>query len=98
MDRHRAWVDALHSEVLEQPGQTEPRLRRAASDDEDVPEPLRGYVRKVARHAYKVTDEEVAALKEAGYSEDQIFEITISAAVGAAVRRLDAGLAHLGKK
>jgi hypothetical protein len=42
--------------------------------------------------AYKVTDKDIEALKQAGYSEDAIFEITISAAVGAAYARLERGL------
>jgi hypothetical protein len=33
----------------------------------------------------------------AGYTEDQIFEATVSAAFGAAVVRLDAGMAAIGK-
>ena len=50
------------------------------------------YLDKVRRHAYKTTDEDVAALKDAGYSEDEIFEHTVSAAVAAGLERLDAGL------
>ena len=56
---------------------------------------LHGYVDKVARHAYRVTDEDIAALRTAGYSDDQLFEVTLSAAVGAAWARLDRGLAAL---
>lgn len=100
MERHRAHVDALTRDVLEQEGEVSPELRRAASRNQDLPEELRAYVDKVARHAYRVTDEEVEALKQAGYSEDQLFEITVSAALGAALLRLEAGLAPLraGKK
>jgi len=100
VDRHRAHVDALVKDVLEQPGTVAPELRRAAKGNRaaDLPPELVAYVDKVERHAYKVTDEDVAALKEAGYSEDQLFEITIAAAVGAAMRRLEAGLAPLGKR
>jgi alkylhydroperoxidase family enzyme len=42
--------------------------------------------------AYKVTDEDVQALKDAGYSEDVIFEQTVSVAVAAGLQRLDAAL------
>ncbi len=75
-------------------------LRRAAFENTGggLPAELATYVDKVARHAHQVTDEEVAALKQAGYSEDQLFEITVAAALGVAVRRLDAGLAGLGKR
>ena len=40
------------------------------------------YVKKVAKHAYEVTDKDMTALRQAGYSDDQIFEATVSAALG----------------
>ena len=49
----------------------------------------------VVLYAYKTTDEDVAALKRAGYSEDEIFEITLSATLGASLARLERGLALL---
>lgn len=58
---------------------------------DEVPAALRSYVNKVAEHAYKVTDADVEALKDAGFSEDAIFEVTASAALGAAVMRLERG-------
>lgn len=60
-----------------------------------VPEELTAYVDKVALHAYKVVDGDVEELKEAGYSEDEIFEVTVAAAIGSALERLDAGLRAL---
>jgi alkylhydroperoxidase family enzyme len=50
---------------------------------------------KVRLHAYKVTDRDVDELKAAGFTEDEIFEHTVSAAVGAGLERIDAGLATL---
>ena len=44
------------------------------------------------RNAYKVTDQDIQALKDAGYSEDVIFEQTVSVAVAAGLERLEAGL------
>lgn len=61
----------------------------------EIPEALRGYVDKVARHAYKVTEQEIEELKRAGYSEDAIFEVTLSAALGAGMARLERGLTAL---
>jgi alkylhydroperoxidase family enzyme len=55
---------------------------------------LRALVEKVHRHAYKITDEEIAALKQ-NYSDDQLFELIVAAAVGAAGQRLDAALSAL---
>jgi alkylhydroperoxidase family enzyme len=46
----------------------------------------------VRRGAYTVADRDVAELKAAGYSEDEIFEQTLSAAVAAGLERLTAGL------
>jgi alkylhydroperoxidase family enzyme len=46
----------------------------------------------VRRNAYEVTDEDIQALKDAGYSEDVIFEQTVSVAVAAGLKRVEAGL------
>ena len=62
---------------------------------EDIAPDLAGYVDKVALHAYKVSDEDLAALKRAGNSDDLLFEVTVSAALGAAVGRLERGLSAL---
>jgi len=82
----------LERRLLDRPGELDPATRRAAAEGGPVPEDLSGYVEKVRRHAYKVTDEEVRGLLGAGWSEDQIFELTVATAYGAAHRRLDAGL------
>jgi alkylhydroperoxidase family enzyme len=50
------------------------------------------YLEKVRRAAYLVTDEDVDALRAAGFSEDEIFEQTVSAAVSEGLVRLDAAL------
>ena len=68
------------------------RLRTAANPERPVPPDLAPYVEKVRLHAYRITDEDVQALKEAGYSEDELFEHTVSAATAAGLERLDAGL------
>ena len=49
----------------------------------------------MALHAYKVTDEDLVALKRAGNSDDLLFEVTVSAALGAAMGRLERGLSAL---
>ena len=71
------------------------RLRDAAQPDRKAPPELESYLERVRLHAYQVTDEEVEALKRAGYSEDELFEHTVSAAVAAGLERLDAALAVL---
>src|SRR5260370_34454846 len=95
---HAHLAKALRDSVLESRGELDPALRRAAAACGDLPQPLRAFVEKVHRHAYQITDEEVAALAAAGYSQDQIFEATVSAALGAALHRLTRGLAALDGK
>jgi alkylhydroperoxidase family enzyme len=85
--------------VLESDGETTPQVRWAIFHDRDdeIPAALRTYVSKVRLHAYKVTDDDVEALKRAGYSEDAIFEVTASASLGAAILRLERGLIALNE-
>ena len=71
------------------------RLRRAAQPDREAPPEFAQYLDKVRSNAYKVTDDDIQALREAGYSEDVIFEQTVSVAVAAGLKRLDAGLGML---
>jgi hypothetical protein len=55
-------------------------------------EVLAPYLEKVRTGAYKVTDADVQALKDAGVSEDEIFEATTAVAIAEGLRRLDAAL------
>ena len=68
------------------------QLREAAQPDRAAPPEFAAYLDKVRRHAHKITDRDIDELKAAGYSEDEIFEQTVSAAVAAGFERLDAGL------
>ncbi len=56
---------------------------------------LGAYVKKVVDYAYLVTDEDIAELHRAHYSDDQIFEATVSAALGAGILRLECVLRAL---
>lgn len=98
--RYDALQQRLVDALLDTPADTEQTLRRAVlersgGDRDGVPATLRTYVDKVANHAYRVTDQDVAALQAAGLSDDAIFEITVAAAVGAAMHRLRRGMAAL---
>jgi hypothetical protein len=95
MERKQELWRRLEEAVLHSPGTLDPATRQALAEERDVPTALRAYVGKVHRHAYKVTDDDVAELRAAGLSEDQIFEATLAAALGAARVRLRAGLAAL---
>ena len=68
---------------------------RVALPNREAPADLGAYLDKVRRHAYRITDEDVQTMKEAGHSEDEIFEHTVSAAVTAGLERLDSGLRTL---
>jgi alkylhydroperoxidase family enzyme len=48
------------------------------------------YLEKVRTRAFTVTDRDVEALEQAGFSEDEIFEQTVAVAVAEGFRRLDA--------
>ena len=93
-DPHAALRDQVLRSVLEGPAETDPAVRRAAADGAGVSEDLRTLVEKIHRHAYKVTDEDLAAL-QSKYGDDRLFEIVVSASVGASKQRLDAGLRAL---
>lgn len=51
---------------------------------------MSSYLEKVHTHAYRITDADVDELKDAGISEDVIFEQTVGAAISEGLRRLDA--------
>ena len=70
-------------------------LKRASRPDRPAAPELASYLEKVRLHAYRVTDRDVEQLKEAGLTEDEIFEQTVSTAVAAGLERLDAGLEAL---
>ncbi len=95
-------VDAL----LNNPAKCRPELRQAveayaaqlggaAGEAPELPTSLVDYVRKVALHAYETTDEDLARLAQAGYSDDEVFEITLCASIGAGLGRMERGLTLL---
>lgn len=61
----------------------------------EIPADLTAYLDKVSHYAYQVTGEDINRLRLAGYSEDEIFEITASVAIGAGLGRLKRGLMAL---
>src|SRR5262249_1713193 len=81
--------------ILEGDGRPSHAHARPALDNADLAEPLAMLIDKVAKHAYKVTDEDIAAARRSGLSEDQIFELVVCAAVGQATRQYDTAIAAL---
>ncbi len=106
-NRYATQVKQLLKAVLTNPGAVDTTTREAievfsaALSDRiyepvgEIPAGLHAYLEKVVRHAYQVTDEDIQSLLQAGYSEEAIFEITVSAALGAGMGRLERGLAAL---
>ncbi|HMJ52085.1 MAG TPA: hypothetical protein VK540_08410 [Polyangiaceae bacterium] len=86
---------AVIARILEGEGKTAQAQRRAAFDDAELSEPLRTLVHKVATHAHDVSTHDIAAARESGLSEDEIFEIVVCAAIGQATRQHDTALAAL---
>jgi alkylhydroperoxidase family enzyme len=95
-DRHAEALARLEARLRTGSGELSPQTRAAAIDADPLPDPLaQGYVEMVRRHAYKLTDRHLEELGQAGWTDGQIFELTIAAAFGAAKRRLEAGLGAL---
>jgi hypothetical protein len=103
--RYSGFTQRMLDVVLGGPGHTPSELRRAvlgraarlagAQSGAPAPAPFGPYVDKVAQHAYKVTDADVTALQQAGSSDDVLFEVTVAAALGAALGRLERAMAAL---
>ena len=58
--------------------------------------PFEAYLAKVKDRAYTITDADVQAVKDAGVSEDEIFEQTVAVAVQEGRRRIAAAERVLG--
>jgi hypothetical protein len=86
---------ALTRRILEGAGEASPSERRAAFNNSGLAEPLGALVDKVAKQAYRVTDKDIPAARVSGFSEDQVFEIVVCAAIGQASRQYDTALAAL---
>ena len=86
---------ALVARILEGDGRASQAQRRAAFNNAGLAEPLSTLIQKVAKHAYRVTDDDIAAARASGVSEDQIFELVVCAAIGQATRQYHAALAAL---
>jgi alkylhydroperoxidase/carboxymuconolactone decarboxylase family protein YurZ len=91
----REYREAVVARVLTGPGSASAAARQAAFDNRAVDNRANALMDKVARRAWTVTDDDVAATKRAGVSEDEIFEFVVAAALGQATRQLNAALAAL---
>ena len=94
-DKKRTAHKAVVTRVLEGDGRASRTERRAAFENAGLAEPLRTLIDKVARQPTRVTDEDIAAVKASGESEDQIFELVVCAAIGQATRQYETALEAL---
>lgn len=84
---------ALEERLLNGPGVVEKARRRATAEGRPVGDRLADdYLDTIRTGAYTITEQTIADLRASGWTEDQIFELSICAAYGSAKRRLDAGL------
>ena len=93
-DPHADLRDRVYRTVFDGPGRTDSALRHGVAANAAVPAELAALIEKIHRHAYKVTDEDLARLR-GSHGDDELFEIVVSAALGASRNRLAAGLAAL---
>ena len=97
-DRHAEALARLEARLRTGPGELSSRTRAAGIDGDPVPDPLaQEYVETIRLHAFKLTGRRLQELAEVGWTDGEIFELTVAAAFGAAKRRLDAGLQALGE-
>jgi alkylhydroperoxidase family enzyme len=96
-DKKRTAHKAVVTRVLEGDGRAARAGRRAAFDNVGLAEPLRTLIDKVAKQPTRVTNEDVAAVKASGLSEDQIFELVVCAAIGQATRQYETALEALAE-
>jgi len=62
---------ALVTRILEGDGKASRAQRRAAFDNAGLAKPLNTLIDKVTKHAYQVTDEDIAAARASGLSENR---------------------------
>lgn len=101
-----AVIADLVNSVLQGPGATSVLLRQVVAaragapsvprrEPAALPAELAPFVDRLAHEPATIANADVVALRVAGYDEDEIFELAISVALGAALARLERGLAAL---
>jgi hypothetical protein len=96
-DDKRSIHRLLVNRILRGPGQARADQRASAFDNAELPEPLRVLLDKVATASAQVTDADFATALKAGFTDDQLFELVICAAVGESTRQYETGLATLAE-
>ena len=94
-DHHAIKMTRLHHAVTLSPASLSTVVRQTIIAGGNASGPLGSYVRKVAERAHTITDDDINSLHSANYTDDEIFEATVSAALGAGLFRLDCVLRAL---
>jgi alkylhydroperoxidase family enzyme len=94
-DKKRAAHRALVERVLNGEGRASAEQRARAFNNDGLPQPLDTLIGKVADRPAQVTEEDLAAAKASGCTEDELFELVVCAAVGKSARLYEAGLSAL---
>ena len=97
VDKKRAAFRALAERVLNGEGTASAEQRARAFNNDGLSAPLDTLIGKVVTRPVRVTEADFAAAKASGFSEDQLFELVICAAVGQSDRLYQAGLAALAR-
>jgi len=92
MDPYEGMMRRLQDAVFLSPGTLDSAVRQAAGEGAPMPGALGQYMRKVEQRDYKAIHNCIEDLRSECYSDDQIFEATVSAALGAGVKRLQLAL------
>ena len=71
-------------------------LRALAAAAPPAPAVMDSYLARVRERASTVVDGDVDALKDAGLSDDEIFEATVTVAIEEGLRRLDRAREAIG--
>jgi hypothetical protein len=94
-DKKRAIYQALVDRVRHGNGTAPAELRAQAFSNDGLAPPLDTLIGKVASRPAQVSEADFTTAEAAGFSEDQLFELVVCAAVGQSARLYDAGLAAL---
>jgi hypothetical protein len=95
--KKRAAFQALQDRILNGEGRASREQRARAFGNAGRPGPLGGLVSHVVASPARVSDADFVAARAAGFTEDELFELVICAAVGQSARQYDAGLAALAE-
>jgi hypothetical protein len=96
-DHKQSIHQRLVDRILHGPGRAPADQRARAFHNGDLPEPLRPLLDRVATRSAEVTDADFATALEAGFTDEQLVELVICAAVGQSTRQYKAGLAALAE-